>query len=297
MNRGAADSPALGDEEFRLIRDVLYAHTGLTFRDDQADYVARRLRSRVRALGLANFRAYYLRLLTDTAKESEFQEAVEVLTNHETYFFREIAQLGALLEEILPALPAAGTWRRTVRILSAGCSTGEEPFSLAMLYLEARRGHRAAQIPACEIVATDISRRVIERARRGVFGDSAFRCLPSALKDRYFRGVEGGMTATAEMRAHVRFEQANILDRTLMGSLAPFDVVLCRNVLIYFDRDAKSRAVATFLAVLNAGGFLMLGHAESLLTVSTDFKVRQLASGLVYQKPDGTGTLDGGVSG
>ncbi|MBI3072741.1 MAG: protein-glutamate O-methyltransferase CheR [Deltaproteobacteria bacterium] len=294
MRRGAPESPPLGDDEYRLIRNTLYAQTGLTFRDDQRAYVERRLLTRVRALGLTGFRAYHLRLLTDTARENEFQEAVEALTNHETYFFREITQLRALIDDVLPRLPKAGMRQGPVRILSAGCSTGEEPFSLAILFLEARRSAGRTLVPLCEIVATDLSRRVIERARRGVYGDSAFRSLPIALKDRYFRPVEGGTTVTAELRAQVRFAHANILDRARMEALGSFDVVLCRNVLIYFDRDAKIRAVSDFFDILRPGGFLMLGHAESLLSVSTEFRVAQLASGLAYQKPLPTGEAGGG---
>lgn len=281
---GADQGIALPDEEFRLLRDLVYTYSGLYF-DENAKYLLeKRLARRLETHQLKTYREYYQFLKFNRKREQELEEIMDLLTTNETYFFREEYQLNAFSNEIVPELCkrklAAGQPRR-LRIWSAGCSTGEEPYTIAMLLLE----QRCLQGWQLEIIGTDISQRVLQQARRGVYGRSAFRMTDDYYLLKYFEPQDGGFRIVDKVRQLVSISHLNLLDRTRMAMLGQFDLVFCRNVIIYFDIAAKKQVVESFHRVLQDGGFLLLGHSESLMNITTLFTLRHFKNDMVYQKP------------
>lgn len=275
---------AMPDEEFRLLRDLVYAHSGIYF-DDNAKYLLeKRLARRLSVLQLRSYREYYQFLKFNRSRELELEEIMDLLTTNETYFFRESYQLQAFSSEIIPELcrrkEAAGHPRR-LRIWSAGCSTGEEPYTIAMLLLE----QPCLQGWQLEIIGTDISQRVLRQARRGVYGQSAFRVTDNYYRLKYFEPVDGGWRIADTVRQLVAISHLNLLDRTRMAVLGSFDLIFCRNVIIYFDQSAKKQVITSFHSMLQDSGFLLLGHSESLMNISTLFTLRHFKNDMVYQKP------------
>jgi len=273
----------LGPEEFRLLRDFINGYCGLWFDDDSAFFVERRLRNRLRERQLGSFLDYYYLLLYGPEREEELTKLLDVLTTNETYFFREMNQLRTLTEEIVPELIQRQGSRRRLRIWSAGCSTGEEAYTLAILLLE----HPALAGRQVEIFASDISQRVLHAARRGIYTAASFRTTEQAYKDRYFEPVDATTSRVAErVRRLVSFGQLNLLAPEQWTILGQFDVILCRNVMIYFNGETKKKVVENFHRKLDDGGFLLLGHSESLMNVSTAFTLRHFPHEMVYQKPE-----------
>jgi chemotaxis protein methyltransferase CheR len=273
----------MSEEEFRLLRELFHAHCGLWFRDDNRYLLERRLGPRVQALGLEDFSAYHRHLRFDPGREAELDEATDVLTTNETYFYREPYQLHAFSREILPALARRNARDRRLRILSAGCSTGEEVYTVAMLVRESRlfEGWEV------EIVGCDISRRCVAHARAGAYGEHAFRNPEVEPLRRWFQ-LRGGKWAVDDaIRRSVRFQRENLLDRRALATVPRVDAVFCRNVMIYFDRAARRRVLGRLHEKLRPGGWLLLGHSESLLNLTADFELVQLEGDLVYRRPEG----------
>lgn len=281
---GADNGIVMLDDEFRLLRDLVYSHSGLYF-DDEAKYMLeKRLVRRLAANQLRTYREYYQFLKFNRKREQELEEIMDLLTTNETYFFREAYQLSAFSDEILPELCnrklEAGQPRR-IRIWSAGCSTGEEPYTIAMLMLEQSR----LQGWQLEIIGTDISQRVLQQARRGVYSRSSFRVTDDYYLHKYFESQDGGFRISDKVRQLVAISHLNLLDHTRMAMLGSFDLIFCRNVIIYFDQPAKKRVVEAFHGSLQHGGFLLLGHSESLMNITTLFTLRHFKNDMVYQKP------------
>ncbi len=281
MWRPDLDSPGMTEEEFRLLRDLVKDHCGILFREDARYLLERRLGPRLHALGLATFAAYHRFLRHDPGRDAELDEAVDLLTTNETYFYREPLQLDAFAKEILPALARSLASKRRLRVLSAGCSTGEEAYTLAVLI---RDSHLFDGWDA-EVVGADISRRCVAAARTGAYGEHAFRNPEAEPMRRWFR-LRGGKWAVDEaIRRMVLFRRDNLLDPHALSWVAPVDVVFCRNVMIYFDLATRRQVLRLFHAKLRDGGWLLLGHSESLLHVTADFEIVHLESDLVYRKP------------
>lgn len=273
----------MADEEFRLLRTQIYDHCGIFFEDDSRYLLEKRLAKRLALHQLGTFRDYYHFLRYDGKRDQEMTALMEILTTNETYFFREPYQLAAFTDEILPELTERKRSRgeRTLRIWSAGCSTGEEPYSIAMLLLERGYG-RNWQI---EIIGTDISQRVLQHARRGIYGNSAFRATEESYRDRFFQEQEGGYRIADEVRELVTVSQLNLFDGGRLALLGKVDLIFCRNVIIYFDLVAKRKVIDSFHRMLVPGGFLLLGHSESLINISTSFTLRHFINDMVYMKP------------
>jgi len=268
-------------EDYRDLRALIGDHCGLAFPDDAAYLFEKRLATRLEARGLDGFQAYCRFLREDPDRAPEMEAVVEALTTHETYFFREPHQLRAFADPILPALAAANARQRRVRIWSAGCSTGEEVYTIAVLL--AMSGLFADW--DVDVVGSDIVRRVIAVARAGVYGDHAFR-TPEAEALRPWVSEEGGKWhVREEVRRMVSFAHHNLLDPRGASVIGFVDVVFCRNVLIYLDLPARRRVLRTFFTKLRPGGFLLLGHSESLAHLTDEFEPVQLRDQLVYRKP------------
>jgi len=274
-------APAMSQEEFRLLRELVYDHCGLAFADDARYLLERRLAPRLQYHGLDGFGAYHRLLRFDPGRRAELQNAVESLTTHETYFYREPLQLRAFREEILPALARENESRRRLRVWSAGCSTGEEVYTVAILLLKSG----LFEGWDLDVFGTDIARRVLTVARAGAYGPHAFRTPEADVLRAHFRS-EGGLLHVREpVRRIASFGHVNLLDPVMLSLVGTMDVILCRNVMIYFDLPARKRVVAAFRDKLRESGYLLLGHSESLLNVTTDFELVHLRHDLVYRKP------------
>ena len=271
----------MSEEQFRLLRDLIHGHCGIFFRDDTKYLLERRLAPRLQTLGLATFAEYHRFLRYDPGRAAELDEALDVITTNETYFYREPLQLGAFSREILPDLARTLAPLRRLRILSAGCSTGEEPYTLAVLVRESG----LFEGWDVEIVGADISRRCLDAARAGAYGEHAFRSAEAEHMRRWFRLRGGKWVVDDAVRRMVRFGRENLLEAGALSSVRRVDVIFCRNVMIYFDLAARRRVLARFHEKLRDGGWLLLGHSESLLNVTADFEIVHLTRDLVYRKP------------
>jgi len=273
-------------EEFRLLRDLVNGFCGIAFQDDAMFVVERRLRERLQALGLPDYGAYHQFLRYHPDARAEFERAVDVLTTNETYFFREDYQLKGFRDEVLPVLRAQAESRKRLVLWSAGCSTGEEVYTLAILV------ERSGLFEGWDVrvFGNDISRRVLAGARRGVYGPSSFRAMPAEY-DPYFIDGPDGRQVHPRIRAMCHFGHLNLVEGGRTAIVGRVDAVFCRNVLIYFDSVSRRRVIDTFYERLHPGGYLMLGHSESLLNVSTAFEVVHLSTDLVYRRPLATPLL------
>jgi chemotaxis protein methyltransferase CheR len=270
----------LPDDVFRLLRDQIYKRTGMWFADSSKYLLQKRLSPRARELNFDSFQKYFYFLQYDPRAEAEFDQIYDLVTTNETYFFREPAQLTAFIEEIVPEVLARKAIKK-VRIWSAGCSSGEEPYSLAILLQEAGWYEHAT----FEIFASDINQQVLSKARKGLYRESAFRATNPTLREKYFvRENEGAWKVRDEVRNRVSFGRLNLYDEARVSLLGHLDVILCRNVIIYFDDASKRVVVSNFYNRLVDGGYLLLGHSESLISLSTQFKLKHLKHDMVYQK-------------
>jgi len=270
----------LPDDVFRQLRDQIYKRTGMYFNDASKYLLQKRLSPRARELNFESFQKYFYFLQYDPRADAEFDHIYDLVTTNETYFFREPAQLTAFIDEIIPDILAKKSMKK-VRIWSAGCSSGEEPYSIAMLLSESGYYQNAT----FEIFASDINQQVLAKARKGQYRESAFRATTPELRERYFnREADASWRIKDEVRNRVQFGRLNLYDEARVSLLGNLDIVFCRNVIIYFDDQSKRVVVNNFYNRLIDGGYLLLGHSESLISLSTQFKLRHLRNDMVYQK-------------
>ena len=285
MSRSMFDGGGLlKPEEFRLLRDLLAQRTGLSFAADARPSIERRLKERLAIVGVPTFAEYYQYLRFNPRASAEWEEAIDLLTTNETYFFREDYQLRSFTSEVLPMLHEQAQSRKRLTLWSAGCSTGEEAYTLAMLVLQSGLFDEGWEV---KIFGSDISKRCIAAARRAVYGAASFRSTPPEAKRAYFIERSDGLHVAERVRSMVHFGQMNLLDSERTRLLGRIDAIFCRNVLIYFDPHARKRTIDMFHERLYQGGVLLLGHSESLLNVTTAFELLHLREDLVYRKPYG----------
>lgn len=284
MTISFAPDHSMSDDEFQLLRDCIYAHCGIYFDQDSKYILEKRLSHRLTELNFLSFYDYYHFLKYNRSKEQELMDIMDVLTTNETYFFRESFQLKAFSDEIIPELIKSKTARgnRSLRIWSAGCSTGEEPYTIAMLL---------STIPELsgwkiEIIGTDISQKVLQQARRAVYGKSSFRATEESDLQRFFHQQDDGYKVNDSIREMVTISHLNLFDTHRLTMLGKVDLIFCRNVIIYFDNAAKKRVIESFHSAMYDGGFLLLGHSESLMNITTLYTLRHFKNDMIYQKPD-----------
>lgn len=275
----------MSQEEFQLLRDFIYSYCGLSFDIESKYILEKRLNKRITELQLQSFKDYYYRLRYSSDSDEELAQVVDLLTTNETYFFREGFQLKTFVDEILPEVmrKKRGTGERHLRIWSAGCSSGEEPYTIAMLLLQMPEMRRWN----IEIVATDISRKILTLAREGLYGKNSFRSTDEFYLNRYFAENEGKLEISDQVRQLVSIRHLNLLEAERVAELGKMDVIFCRNVIIYFDLEAKKKVINSLHDRLQDGGFLLLGHSESLINISTAFDLRHFTHDMVYQRPTG----------
>ncbi len=252
----------LTDREFRTFRSIIESGIGTHITDQKRQLVQARLARRVRTLDLSSFGSYLEHVLND---QNEMIELFNRISTNETSFFRESKQFELLDREVLPAIRAvadSGERERVIRIWSAGCSTGQEPYSIAMMVIAALPGW------SVEIVATDVSTRVLDLARNGVYPYEAIREIPERYRERFVqRGVrshDGKIRVVADLKKVVRFERLNLHSEAISDT-GHFDMIFCRNVLIYFDQQSRRRALDRLFRRLAPDGLFLLGHSESLI--------------------------------
>jgi chemotaxis protein methyltransferase CheR len=284
MPLGSTQELKMTDAEFRMFCELVKSRCGLHFDQNSRFLVEKRLARRMQEIGIGSFAAYHFLLRDGSRGEQEFAEAVDLLTTNETYFFREYGQLTALVSEVIPDIrqrkreSGAGG---PVSIWSAGCSSGEEPLSVVIMAMEA--GLEPGK--DFRVYASDISRAVLAKSRRGVYREASFRETSSERRKRYFEEKDGQPRIRDEIKKHVDFMHLNLLDADRISLLGTMDVILCRNVIIYFDLETKKKVMQTFYDKLRPGGYLLLGHSESLISVSTAFELKHLKRDLVYRRP------------
>lgn len=273
--------PKMDPETFRHLRDLVYDHCGILVREDMQFVMERRLWPRIEALGLRDHAAYLRHLRYDLNRKAELELAVEALTTHETYFFREPHQLRAFSEELLPMLAERNGRSRRLRLWSAGCSSGEEAYTIAMLI------HASGLFAGwdVEVYGTDISRRVLATARKAEYGPSSLRATTEEQTRRFFDPIGPRYRVREEIRALVAFGHLNLLDAEMSQLVSRMDLIFCRNVMIYFDTPARRRVLQLFHDKLWEGGYLLLGHSESLISLSAAFELVHLKNDLVYRRP------------
>ena len=275
----------VSDEEFVQLRELIYSLCGIYIADSRKYLVENRLTNRLKDLNLKSFGEYYHFLRFDRNKNEEVQQLFDVITTNETSFYRNPPQLKTFQDIVVPAelekLKAAG--QRKLRIWSAGCSTGEEPYTIAMILSEVLR----AQLPAWDIkiTANDLSEGVVKAARRGIYNEYALRTTPSEIVQRYFTKDEMSYQVKPDLKRLIQFGHINLSDQAMIKrQVERSHIIFCRNVIIYFDDEMKRQVIESFYDNLLPGGCLLIGHSESLHNLSRAFKPEHHTGTIVYRK-------------
>jgi len=265
------------DRDFRCLQRLVLRHTGITLSPAKRDMLYSRLARRLRALGLRRFKEYCA-LLQEDGDSEELRHFTNAVTTNLTAFFREPHHFDYLRDEFLPAMIERRADQRRLRIWSAGCSTGEEPYSIAITLAETMPRDWDVRI-----LATDLDSNVLDRARQGIYSEERTAEVPERLKRKWFlRGRaahQGKVRVRRELRDMIRFRQLNLMHEWPMRG--PFDAIFCRNVIIYFDKPTQSRLMDRFADILADDGRLFLGHSETLYRVTDRF---QLLGRTIYRK-------------
>ncbi|GIV95490.1 MAG: chemotaxis protein methyltransferase [Herpetosiphonaceae bacterium] len=269
----------ISDGTFTLLRNLIHERIGLYYDMSRRDVLMDRLSPRIIELGLGSSLDYYYLLKYSDTESQEWSYVVDVLSVPETYFWREMDQVQALVEYLVPKLVAAKP-DSPLRIWSAACATGEEPLTIAMALNEAGWFDRTA----IEINASDASPRAIAKARQGLYRERSFRSLPRTLWDRYFVERNGVWQISPEIHSRVRWAVANLMAPHEIAGFANAPIIFCRNVFLYFSQEAMSIVVHHFYHCMPAPGFLFLGAAESLLRINTPFELQEIGQSFVYVK-------------
>jgi chemotaxis protein methyltransferase CheR len=273
-----ANDIQMNDKEFRLFRDLVYQNSGISLADAKKTMLHSRLQKRLRFHNLSSFSTYYELILSRSYEGDELREMINCVTTNKTDFFRESHHFEFVEETILPEIIAASATAgesRKLRVWHAGCSTGEEPYSLAMVLRDSLKSN----IDRWDIrqLASDIDTNVLEHAKAGVYERDRFEQVPLKYRSQSFLTGTGERSAYVKIKSElldmVTFRQINLLDPVWpIQSEVRFDAVFCRNVVIYFDKPTQRTLFARFHKLLRPGGYLIIGHSESLLGVSTDFE-------------------------
>jgi chemotaxis protein methyltransferase CheR len=275
----------LSEEEFRLLRDLIHEQFGLFFEDAQRGSLRSRLAGRLSSLGLASFEDYYHYLRFGPQHAEERDRMATHLTNNETYFYREMPQLQVFADSVLKTLKDRKTARgdRKISVLSAGCSSGEEAYTLAMVIYDSGLFFWNWDV---QVTGMDVDLPALEKARRAVYHPNSFRSIRGPAFEKHFVKEPGGPRVKDPIRKLVRFRHGNIIEPSSYEGLAPLDVIFCRNVLIYFSDAMILKVVKLFHETLAPGGYLFLGHAESLSRITDLFTPIRFQGAMVYQKAE-----------
>lgn len=273
----------MSQEEFIMIRDFIHDKSGIFFAENKMYLVKNRLHKRMSELGIKSIRDYFYHVKYDVSLK-EFHQLMNLVTTNETSFFRNEPQLLSFAEEVLPQIIKAKTEAKapkTLKLWSAGCSSGEEPYTLAMILLE-------KMLPATgwnvEILANDISENVLQKARKGEYTGITLRNIKSNVLNKYFTKTDDIYRVNPNVKALVKFFHMNLNEARRMTMMSGIDVIFFRNVMIYFSEEVKKQIIRGFYNTLNPGGYLFIGHSETLHGLSKAFKLVYFKNALVYNK-------------
>ncbi len=277
--------PDMTTEEFTMIRDFIHEKCGIYFAENKMYLVKNRLIKRMQELGIKTYRDYFYHVKYDTSMK-EFNKLTVLITTNETSFYRNEPQLLSFSEELIPKLideKIKSKQPKSIKIWSAGCSTGEEPYTLAIILMEKLMAHPGWNI---QIVANDISEEVLQKARRGEYNGLTLRNINKDHLNRYFTKVDDVYRVNPEVKALVNFAHMNLNDPRRINISNNYDIVFCRNVMIYFSEEVKKQLVRSFYNSLMPGGYFYIGHSETLHGISKSFKLVYFKNALVYHKED-----------
>ncbi len=275
---------SISEEDFQKFREFFYRKTGIRFEDTKRYFVDKRLIDRMQATGFADFRSYF-NFMRFQANGEEMQQLINIMTVNETYFFREEHQLKCLALSILPEVVKKKPAGSLIRIWSIPSSSGEEPYSIAIYLLEYCPLVQEWDI---EIIGSDIDTGMLQKAKEGIYSPRSVQHIPPSLLKKYFRKLsEDRYQISEELRRCIEFTRVNLNDSTDTKQYRNFDVIFCRNLLIYFDDLSRRQAADVFYDALLPGGYILLGHSESMSRISPLFKVCKFPEAIVYKKPEG----------
>jgi len=277
-------NPQMSAQDFLAIREFIYARTGIFFNESKQYFLENRLNRRIQDLALASYRDYLAHLQGIGGKE-ELKQLFNEITTNETSFWRNPPQIEAFQRIVLPDAVSLAKARgaNRLRLWSAACSSGEEPYTLAMVCQEAKDGLlRGMQV---EVMATDISEKVLGMAREGVYGSYTLRNLtPAQVRQHFTQQGPDSFLVKPELQQMITFRNFNLVDYGNYKSLGSFDVIFCRNVLIYFDEAVKSKVIKGFHEVLQSKAFLLVGHSESIHSFNVGFELMHFSKAMGYRK-------------
>lgn len=274
----------MDDRTFKALRDFIYEKSGIYFSDQKKYLMETKILERIKERGFRDFNEYAYFLMYSKDYKEELKYLFNAITINETSFFRNRPQIDALKNNILPeliSLPDRQTFK-TITILSAGCSTGEEPYTLAMVCKEFINAK--AKDWRVMVEAGDLSEAALAQAREGVYNSYALRNVPPQYLEKYFIREGDNYRVKDEIKKMVRFYPLNLTDDTQMRRITKKDVIFCRNVMIYFDDAVKKKVVNHFYDVLKVSGYLIIGHSESLHNITRAFKIVHFPGALAYKK-------------
>jgi len=276
---GAAQT--IPNEDLIPIRDLVLQMAGMYFEEKKFYFIEKRVQKRMQATNSSSAKEYF-RLLK-LGGGNELSELLEELTTNETYFYRNIPQLESFAEEALVLIAEEKRKRGDfkLRFWSAACSSGEEPYTLVMLAKEHLPDFSRWQI---EVIATDLDSKILAKAQAGSYDQRSVKDVPPRVLSQYFDSKDGRYVVKDDVKKHVKFQQLNLMDRMGMRRMQGFDSAFCRNVLIYFDEESRKRVVASIYDALNPGGFIFLGHSESVGKLSAAFQLVKFKKSLSYRK-------------
>ncbi len=273
-------APKLTAETFKQLGDLIYEMTGIHFQDNKTYLLESRLLPRLKASRCQTFESYLNYLRFDAYRDREVTELYTVITTNETYFFRDEAQLESFMKVMIPEVMKTNAATKQIRIWSAACSTGDEPYTLALLL----RDYPPLNGWAIDILATDISENVLNIARTATYSSHSLRKVPPAMLAKYFTGKKEQQTLVPHVKDMVRFMNVNLYDRPRLKLVRGIDIVFCRNCLIYFDDKAKSQIVSDLRDALRPKGFLMIGFSETLHDKTGHFRAIHAGRSVIHEK-------------
>lgn len=271
----------ISEDDFQKFQEYFYRKTGIQFEHSKRYFVDKRLVERIEATAHESFRSYFT-MLRFQASGIEMQALVNLMTINETYFFREEYQFHCLVNSILPEIVAKKKDQSPIRIWVIPSSSGEEAYSIAMCLLERWPGINKWDV---EIISSDIDTKILTQAREGKYSERSVKHVPRTYMQKYFRPTANGHQVSDDLKSAVEFTRINLMEAADVRPYRNFDVIFCRNLLIYFDDVSRKQAAETFFDVLRPGGFICLGHSESMSRISSLYKIRKFPEAIVYQKP------------
>ena len=282
----ATAAPKLSDAQFAKLRKIIYDRSGIHFQDTKKYVLESRLGRRLQELEFNNYDEYIMFLTVGPYRDDEFQEMFNRITINETSFFRNEPQLEVFEKQVLPELLERRAGVKRLRVWSAACSSGEEPYTLAMM-LHRTLGVRLSDW-RIEILGTDISAKILQTAAKGEYTNYSIRTTSPLIVERYFKKAGPLFIIDPTIRSMVTFEKHNLKDKMAAKRHGIWDVIFCRNVLIYFDKAMKEQVINTFGEQLAADGTLFIGHSETLRDLNTPFQPLAIPQGFCYSKVSAT---------